>query len=143
MLPIDNNRAGNLIRPVALGRSNWLFAGNLRVGKRAAAVTSLIQSAKLNGLEPWAYLMDVLTRLPTQPDIGGGRVRRLDPRVALLIHIDAVWMAVERPDMRAGTESALARVVRVFSAAHPHTTYLFANARANRMKERAHDGVST
>ncbi len=65
--PIDNNWVENRIRPVALGRSNWLFAGSLRAGKRAAAVMSLIQSAKLNGLEPWAYLKDVLTRLPTQP----------------------------------------------------------------------------
>lgn len=68
MLPIDNNWVENRIRPVALGRSNWLFAGSLRAGKRAAAVMSLIQSAKLNGLEPWAYLKDVLTRLPTQSD---------------------------------------------------------------------------
>lgn len=68
MLPIDNNWVENRIRPVALGRSNWLFAGSLRAGKRAAAVMSLIQSAKLNGLEPWAYLKDVLTKLPTQPD---------------------------------------------------------------------------
>ncbi|MBY0237173.1 MAG: transposase domain-containing protein, partial [Burkholderiaceae bacterium] len=67
MLPIDNNWIENRIRPVALGRSNWLFAGSLRAGKRAAAVMSLIQSAKLNGLEPRAYLKDVLTRLPTQP----------------------------------------------------------------------------
>jgi len=64
MLPIDNNWVENRIRPVALGRSNWLFAGSLRAGKRTAAVMSLIQSAKLNGLEPWAYLKDVLTRLP-------------------------------------------------------------------------------
>jgi transposase len=67
MLPIDNNWVENRIRPVALGRSNWLFAGSLRAGKRAAAVMSLIQSAKLNGVEPWVYLKDVLTMLPTQP----------------------------------------------------------------------------
>jgi len=64
-LPIDNNRVENQIRPWALGRSNWLFAGSLRSGQRAAAVMSLIQSAKLNGLEPHAYLTDVLKRLPT------------------------------------------------------------------------------
>ena len=52
-------------RPIAIGRSNWLFAGSLRAGKRAAAVMSLIQSAKLNGHDPYAYLKDVLTRLPT------------------------------------------------------------------------------
>ena len=65
-LPIDNNHLENRIRPIALGRSNWLFAGSLRAGKRAAAVMSLIQSARLNGHDPYAYLKDVLTRLPTQ-----------------------------------------------------------------------------
>ena len=47
--------------------SNWLFAGSLRAGQRAAAVMSLIQSAKLNGHDPYRYLKDVLERLPTQP----------------------------------------------------------------------------
>lgn len=55
-LPIDNNRVENLLRPWALGRSNWLFAGSLRSGQRAATIMSLIQCAKLNGLEPHAYL---------------------------------------------------------------------------------------
>ena len=66
-LPIDNNWVENRIRPIALGRSNWLFAGSLRAGKRAAAVMSLIQSAKLNGHDPYRYLKDVLERLPTHP----------------------------------------------------------------------------
>ncbi len=65
-VPIDNNQIENLIRPWALGRSNWLFAGSLRSGKRAAAIMSLIQSARINGHDPYAYLKDVLTRLPTQ-----------------------------------------------------------------------------
>ena len=65
-LPIDNNRIENQIRPIAIGRKNWLFAGSLRAGQRAAAVMSLIQSAKLNGHDPYAYLKDVLMRLPTQ-----------------------------------------------------------------------------
>ena len=47
-------------------RSNWLFAGSLRAGQRAATVMSLIQSAKLNGHDPYHYLKDVLERLPTQ-----------------------------------------------------------------------------
>ena len=64
-LPIDNNWIENQIRPIALGRSNWLFAGSLRAGQRAAAVMSLIQSARMNGHDPYAYLKDVLTRLPT------------------------------------------------------------------------------
>ncbi len=65
-LPIDNNWVENQIRPVAVGRSNWLFAGSLRAGQRAAAIMSLIQSARLNGHDPYAYLKDVLMRLPTQ-----------------------------------------------------------------------------
>ncbi|WP_420390559.1 IS66 family transposase [Marinobacter sp.] len=65
-VPIDNNWVENQIRPWALGRSNWLFAGSLRSGQRSAAVMTLIQSAKLNGHDPYAYLKDVLARLPTQ-----------------------------------------------------------------------------
>jgi len=65
-LPIDNNHVENQIRPIALGRSNWLFAGSLRAGRRAAMIMSLIQSAKLNGHDPYRYLKDVLERLPTQ-----------------------------------------------------------------------------
>jgi len=65
-LPIDNNPVENTIRPWALGRSNWLFAGSLRCGKRAAAIMSLIQSARMNRHDPYVYLKDVLTRLPTQ-----------------------------------------------------------------------------
>jgi len=64
-VPIDNNWCENQIRPWALGRSNWLFAGSLRSGKRAAAIMSLIQSARMNGHDPYAYLRDILTRLPT------------------------------------------------------------------------------
>lgn len=48
-----------------MGRKNWLFAGTLLAGQRAGAITSLIQSAKFNGHGPYAYLRDVLTRLPT------------------------------------------------------------------------------
>jgi transposase len=65
-VPIDNNHCENRIRPWALGRRNWLFIGSQLAGERAAVVMSLLQSAKLNGHEPWAYLKDVLTRLPTQ-----------------------------------------------------------------------------
>lgn len=75
-LPIDHNHLKNRIRPIALGRANWLFAGSLRGGQRAAAVMSLLQSAKLNGLDPHAYLRDVLTRLPTQP---ASRIEELLP----------------------------------------------------------------
>lgn len=71
-LPIDNNHDEQQIRPWATGRKNWLFAGTLAAGQRAAAITSLIQSAKLNGHDPYTYLKDVLERLPTQraSDVG-------------------------------------------------------------------------
>ena len=65
-MPIDNNAVENLIRPLAIGRKNWLFAGSEIAGRRGAAIMSLIHSAKLNGLDPQAYLKDVLERLPTQ-----------------------------------------------------------------------------
>ena len=58
-----------------------------------------------------------------------------------MIRVDAIWLAAEPFDMRAGTESALSRVVKVFGAAHPHHAYLFANRRANRMKVLVHEGV--
>lgn len=64
-LSVDNNWIENQIRPIAIGRANWLFAGSLRAGQRAAAVMSLVQSARMNGHDPYAYLRDVLTRLPT------------------------------------------------------------------------------
>ena len=62
---VDNNHLENLIRPWAMGRRAWLFAGSQLAGQRAAVVMSLVQSAKLHGHDPWAYLKDVLTRLPT------------------------------------------------------------------------------
>ncbi|ABE30552.1 putative transposase [Paraburkholderia xenovorans LB400] len=58
-----------------------------------------------------------------------------------MIRIDEVWLAVEPLDMRAGFDTALARVVKVFGAAHPHHAYLFANRRANRLKVLVHDGI--
>ncbi|UOB26515.1 IS66 family insertion sequence element accessory protein TnpB [Pseudomonas orientalis] len=58
-----------------------------------------------------------------------------------MIRVDSIWLATEPMDMRAGTETALVRVVAVFGAAKPHCAYLFANRRANRMKVLVHDGV--
>lgn len=63
--PIDNNPVENAIRPIALGRKNWLFTGSERAGKRAAAIQTLLGTAKLNGLDPAAWLRDTLERLPT------------------------------------------------------------------------------
>lgn len=60
--------------------------------------------------------------------------------MARVIRIDAIWLATAPLDMRAGPDTALARVVQAFGAAQPHHAYLFANARANRMKVLVHDG---
>ena len=66
-LSIDNNRAERAMRPLAIGRKNWLFVGSPRAGSRAATLASLIASCKENGVEPWAYLRDVFTRMACQP----------------------------------------------------------------------------
>ena len=58
-----------------------------------------------------------------------------------MIRVDAWWLSAEPLDMRAGVNKALARVVAVFGAAHPHHAYLFTNRRANRMKLLVHDGI--
>jgi transposase len=64
---VDNNHIENQMRPWAMGRKAWLFAGSELAGKRAAIVMSLVQSAKLHGHDPWAYLKDVLERLQGYP----------------------------------------------------------------------------
>ena len=62
------------------------------------------------------------------------------PWAFLVIRIDVIWLATEPKDMRAGTETALARVIAIFGAAQPHCSYLFANRRATRIKVRMQDG---
>ena len=62
-LEIDNNVAERAIRPIAIGRQNWLFAGSEAGGERAAAIYSVIETAKMNGLEPQAYIADVIARI--------------------------------------------------------------------------------
>jgi transposase len=69
-LPIDNNPVENCIRPIALGKKNWLFAGSERAGQRAAVIQTLLGTAKLNGLDPAAWLKDTLEKLPTWPNSG-------------------------------------------------------------------------
>ena len=66
-IEIDNNAAERALRGVALGRSNYLFMGSDAGGERAAAIYSLVETAKLNGLDPQAYLRDVLARIADHP----------------------------------------------------------------------------
>lgn len=63
----DNNAIEQAIRPIAVGRSNFLFAGSVRGGHAAATMYSLIGTAKLNGINPYLWLKDVLARLPSHP----------------------------------------------------------------------------
>jgi hypothetical protein len=66
-LEIDNNAAERSLRAVALGRKNYLFAGSDRGGESAAAIYSLIGTAKLNGIDPESYLRNVLSRIAEHP----------------------------------------------------------------------------
>ena len=75
-VPIDNNFIERQIKPWAMGTKAWLFCGSELAGQRAAIVMSLVQSAKLNGNDPWAYLHDVLERLPSRLN---GRLAELLP----------------------------------------------------------------
>jgi hypothetical protein len=61
---IDNNLVENAIRPTALGKKNWLFMGDAEAGERGAVIYTIIESCRRRGLDPYAYLKDVLTRLP-------------------------------------------------------------------------------
>ena len=61
--PVYNNIAERAMRSVAIGRKNWLFAGSKAGGERAAAIYSVIETAKLNGIEPQAYIADVIAKI--------------------------------------------------------------------------------
>ena len=64
---LTNNAAERALRGVALGRKAWLFAGSDRGGQRAAAIYTLIATAKLNGIDPQAWLADALARIADMP----------------------------------------------------------------------------
>ena len=83
-LEIDNNTAENALRPIALGRKNYLFMGSDKGGKRAAILYTLIRSCERHGVNAWEYIKDVLERISTHP------ASQID---ALLPHN---WKAVEQ-----------------------------------------------
>jgi transposase len=77
LIPLDNNRCENSIRPIAVGRRNWLFLGSPRGGRTAAVMYSLIASCRALGIDPEVYLRDVLVRIRvTTP----ARIEELTPR---------------------------------------------------------------
>ncbi|MHA6688502.1 IS66 family transposase [Mesorhizobium sp. A556] len=66
-LEMENNAAERAIRPLALGRRNWTFAGSDSGGQRAAALYTIIETARMNGLDPEAYLADLMGRIADHP----------------------------------------------------------------------------
>ncbi len=70
-LPIDNNAAERAIRPFVIGRKNWLFSDTPKGATASAQIYSLIETAKANGQEPYAYLRHILERLPQVNSIEG------------------------------------------------------------------------
>ena len=79
-LPIDNNPVENCIRPITLGKKNWLFTGSERAGQRAAAIQTLLGTAKLNGLNPSEWLESTLEKLPVWPNSRIDELLPLDPK---------------------------------------------------------------
>ena len=82
---IDNNLVENAIRPTAIGKKNWLFIGDAEAGQRSAIIYTVIESCRRRGLDPYAYLREVLTRLPNMTN-------RQIPEV-----VPAVWGKTQRP----------------------------------------------
>ena len=82
---IDNNRVENAIRPTAVGKKNWLFMGEAGAGQRGAILYNVVESCRRRGLDPFAYLKDVLTRLP---DMTNHQIPELFP---------AIWAKARQP----------------------------------------------
>jgi hypothetical protein len=64
-IEIGNNLVENAIRPTAVGKKNWLFFGDAEAGERSAILHTLIEACRVRQIDPWSYLRDVLTRLPS------------------------------------------------------------------------------
>jgi transposase len=90
-LSIDNNAAERAMKPVAIGRKNWLFVGSVPAGRRAAVLLSLVASCKRNQVEPWAWLRDVLTRIAR-----GESVEQFLPDIWLQSHPQHRWTIADR-----------------------------------------------
>ena len=93
-LSFDNNFAERAMRPIAIGRKNWLFVGSEQAGHRAAVLTSLIASCKNNLVEPWAYLKDIFNRLATKPSTD--QLTQLPPDIWLQQNPSHRWEIAEK-----------------------------------------------
>ena len=85
-LPIDNNPAERAIRRVALGRKNWIFLGSETGGGSAAVYLTLLATCQANGVNAWAWLHDVICRLPEQPE---EKLDELLPHIWIQSHPEA------------------------------------------------------
>ena len=89
-LEIDNNLVENSIRPTALGKKNWLFFGCAEAGQRGAVIYTIIESCRRRGIDPFAYLRDVLTRLPSMTT---AQVKDVTPAAWAKAQRDAAFQA--------------------------------------------------
>ncbi len=90
-LSIDNNLAERYMKPIAIGRKNWLFVGSQSAGERASQLLSLVNSCKENRVDPWAYLRDLFAQLPK-----GGELEPLLPDRWLAKHPEHRWTIADR-----------------------------------------------
>lgn len=88
---IDNNLVENAIRPTALGKKNWLFVGDADAGERGAILYTVIESCRRRGIDPYAYLKDVLTRLPRMTN---HQVHEVTPAAWAKAHLQVQRQAV-------------------------------------------------
>ena len=88
-IEIDNNGVENAIRPTAIGKKNWLFIGEAQAGQRSAILYTIIESCRRRGLDPHAYLRDVLTRLPSMTN---WQIKDVTPEA---------WAKAQRPSRQA------------------------------------------
>ena len=89
-IEIDNNLVENAIRPTAIGKKNWLFVGAAEAGQRGAILYTIIESCRRRGIDPHAYLRDVLTRLPSMTN---WQVKDLTPEAWAKAHHPSAWQA--------------------------------------------------
>jgi hypothetical protein len=99
VLELDNNSVERAMKPVAIGRQNWTFAGSEGGGKALAIAYTLIETAKLNGVDPQAWLTDVLGR------IADHKINRLDQLLTLELHCQGS-VTQSSPPVRSGSPDA-------------------------------------
>ncbi len=102
-LEIDNNLVENAIRPTALGKKNWLFIGEAGAGQRGAILYTLIESCRRRGIDPYGYLRDILTRLPSMTN---RQIPEVTPETWLAGQKQSEgWLAGQKHEAKAGPKN--------------------------------------